>query len=324
MKMWRALLLIFTLLVLPFEAALAQSWPSRPIRLVVPLPAGGAYDYIARLLADRLMPVLGVPIIVENKPGASAQIGTASVAQAPADGYTFLVMSNTHLIAPSLFKGLPYDPIKDFAPVSLIVGTPFVLVVGSQITVQTVEEYIAMARNKPGKLEYGSSGIGSPFHLSAELMKTMAGIDLLHVPYRGTNQLTQALLVGEVASAFVPIGPYMPYIEAGKLRPLAIVGTSRNAILPKLLTIAEAGPLPGYGIDSWLGMLAPAGTPREIIDRMNKAIIALLENKKFAEELLVSKGYEPIISTPEQFLDVMRRDLTMYQKIVRDANIPAQ
>jgi tripartite-type tricarboxylate transporter receptor subunit TctC len=228
------------------------------------------------------------------------------------------------VIAPSLFKALPYDAIKDFESVSLLVGTPFVLVVNPKVPVRTITEYIALAKSSPGKIEYGSSGVGSPFHLAAELLKTMTGTDLLHVPYRGTNQLTQALLVGEVASAFVPIGPYLPYIEAGTMRPIAIVGTSRNSILPSLPTIAEAGPLPGYGLDSWLGMLAPAGTPKEIVARMNKVINALLEDKKFAQTYLISKGYEPIISTPDQLRDVMRRDLALYQAIVRDAKIPAQ
>jgi tripartite-type tricarboxylate transporter receptor subunit TctC len=324
MRRWFTALLIVSLAILSFEPVIAEPWPTRPIRLVVPLPAGGAYDYIARLLANKLAPELGVPIVVENKPGASAQLGTASVAQAPADGYTFLLMANTHVIAPSLFKALPYDAIKDFEPVSLLVGTPFVLVVNPKVPVRTIAEYIALAKSSPGKIEYGSSGIGSPFHLAAELLKTMTGTDLLHVPYRGTNQLTQALLVGEVASGFVPIGPYLPYIEAGKMRPIAIVGTSRNSILPSLPTIAEAGPLPGYGLDSWLGMLAPAGTPKEIVLRMNKAINALLEDNKFTQTYLISKGYEPIISTPDQLRDVMRRDLALYQKIVRDAKIPAQ
>ncbi len=321
MKLWRVFWLLIVASIFPVELASAQVWPNHLIRFVVPLPAGGAYDYIARLLADRLSPALGAPIVVENKPGASAQIGTASVARAPADGYTFLIMANTHVISPSLFSKLPYDPIKDFEPVSLIVGTPFVLVVNPKTPIHSAKEYVALAKEKPGSLEYGSSGIGSPFHLAAELMKSMTGVDLLHVPYRGTAPLIQALLANEVASAFVPIGPFLPYIKADKLRPLALVGTSRSATLPDLPTIAEAVPLPGYGLDSWIGMLAPAGTPRQILDRMNKEIVAIVTNKRFADQRLLPQGYEPVGSTPEHLMQVMKEDLALYAKVVQDAKI---
>lgn len=323
MHIWRPFVFAVVLTAASITSAWAQPWPSQPIKLVVPLPPGGAYDYIARMLADRLLPALGVPVVVENKPGGSAQIGTAFVARAPADGSTFIVVSNTHVILPSLFSSLPYDAIKDFEPIGMIVKTPFVLVVTPKIPAYNVRDYVAIAKARPGSLEYGSSGIGSPFHLAAELMKSMTGIDLLHVPYRGAAPLIQALLAQDIASAFVPIGPFLPHIQEGKLRALAAVDPTRSAILPDLPTIAEALPLPGYGLNSWFGILAPAGTPRAIVDRMNKEIASIVADKRVGEQLL-AQGYEAVGSTPAALEEVMKQDLAMYSKLVRDAKIPAQ
>ena len=312
------------ILSLPLQSAQAETWPSRPIRFIVPLPPGGAYDYIARLLANRLSLALGVPIVVENKPGASAQVGTEYVSRARADGYTFLVNANTHVILPSLFLKLPYDAIKDFEAVSLVVEIPFVLVVNPNVPVHSAKEFITLAENKQGSLEYGSSGIGSPFHLDAELLKLRTGTNILHVPYRGTGPLIQALLAGEVSSAFVPIGPYLQYINTGKLRPLALAGSSRSSLLPGVPTIEEAVPLPGYSMNSWIGVVAPAGTPKQIIERMNAEIVRVVKDEQIIKEQLLPQGYESVGSTSEHFMEVMKRDLAMYAKIVKDANIPPQ
>ncbi len=299
----------------------ADPWPARPIRFVVPLPPGGAYDYIARLLADQLRGSLGVAFVVDNKPGASTQIGSDFVARSAADGYTILMVANTHVILPHLTSKLPYDAIKSFQPVSLVVELPFVLSVVPKVEARTASEFIQLARSKPGAVTYGSTGIGSPFHLHAELLKSATGIDIFHVPYKGTGPLIQALLSEEVSAAFVPVGPYLQYIRAGKLRPLALVGRSRTSLLPDVPTMAEAVRLNGYGLDSWLGVLAPAGTPRPIVDRLSAAISRAVNNPQFAAEKLRAQGYEPVGSTPEQFLEAMKNDFSKYAKIVKDANI---
>lgn len=327
MKLQRASLLLFVAIAaicMPLESTWAQAWPNRPIRFVVPLPPGGAYDYIARLLADRLRPVLGVPLVVDNKVGASSRIGTEAVARATPDGYTILMMANTHVIQPHLVLRLPYDPIKDFEAVSLVVETPFVLTVVPGMPARSAVEFIALARSKPGSIAYGSSGVGSPFHLHAELLKSTTGIDILHVPYKGTGPLIQALLASEVSAAFVPVGPYLQYIRSSRLRPLAIVGSSATSLLPDTPTMAKAVQLPGYGLDSWLGVLAPAGTPRQIVDRLSAEISRIVQDPQFAKEKLLSQGYEPVGSTPERFMEVMKADLVKYAKIVKDARIPPE
>lgn len=324
-----ARLLLALLGALCVHAALAQtgssaaSWPSRPIKLIVPLPPGGAYDFVGRLMAKQLQPVLGVPIVVENKFGAGARIGTAYVARAPADGYTFLLMASTHVILPSMVQKLPYDAIKDFEPVSLIVDTPFILVANPTMPAQNAKEFIALARSKPGSISYGTSGTGSPFHLAGELLKLTADIDMLHVPYRGTGPLMTALLAGEVPAAFVPVGPYMQMLRAGKLRPLAVAAKARTPLLPNVPTVAEAVPLPGFGLDSWVGMAAPAGTPKAIIDRMSAEIRKVLQDPQLKSNLL-AQGYVTVGSTPAELGEVMKEGLATYARIVKDAKIPPE
>jgi len=291
---------------------------------VVPVPPGGAYDYLARLLAERMRISLGVPIIVENKVGAGGRIGTEFVAKAQPDGYTILMVANTHVIQPHLVLNMHYDSIKDFEPVSLVVEAPIVLAVIPSSPAHSVKELISLARAKPGSIAYGSSGIGSPFHLYAELLKSRTGIDMLHVPYKGTAPLIQALFGGEVSTAFVPLGPFLEYFRAGKLRPLAIAGNSRSVLLPDVPTIAEAAQLPGYGLDGWLGVLAPAGTPRQIVDRLSTEISRVMQDRQLTNEMLLPKGYEAVGSTPERLREVMTKDLAAYAKIVKDAKIPPE
>jgi tripartite-type tricarboxylate transporter receptor subunit TctC len=298
----------------------ASTWPSRPIRLIVPLPPGGAYDFVGRMMAEHLRPLLDVPIVVENKFGAGARIGTEFVARAPADGYTFLVMASTHVVLPSMVQKLPYDAIRDFAPVSLMVDTPFVLAVNARMLAQDAREFIALARAKPGALAYGSSGTGSPFHLAGEMLKLMAHVDMLHVAYKGTGPLMNALLGGEVPAAFVPIGPYLPHFRAGKLRPLAVASRAQTSLLPNLPTLAQAVPLPGFGLDSWVGMAAPAGTPRPILDRMNAEIRKVLQDPQVRSTLL-PQGYVPVASTPDELATAMKDGLASYARIVKDAGI---
>jgi tripartite-type tricarboxylate transporter receptor subunit TctC len=323
----RCLLALFAALYIPSAAAQlssgASDWPNRAIRFVVPLPPAGAYDFVARLMASRLQPVFGVPILVENKSGAGARIGTESVARAAPDGYTFLVMASTHTIVPSMVLNLPYDAVKDFEPVSLIVDSPFVLAVSPSMPVKNAQEFVALARSKPGAIEYGTSGVGSPFHLAGELLKMTAGINMLHVPYKGTGPLMAALLGGEVQVGLVPLGPYLPYFRSGKLLPLAVADKQRTPLLPDLPTIAEAVPLPGFGLGSWIGMAAPAGTPKAIVERMSAEIRKVLQDPETRDSLL-SQGYVPVGSTPAELAQVIEEGIATSARIVRDAKIPRE
>ncbi len=310
--------------IMPAGGGFAQAWPNRPIRLVVPLPPGGGSDYLGRLLAERLQSALGQPILVENRVGADGRIGTEYVSKQPADGHTFLIITTNELSAPSMFRKMNYDILNDFAPVSLLAAHPFVLLVPSGFAVNSVNEYIAFARAKPGVLTFASSGVGSFFHLVAELLKSRTGIDMLHVPYRGSGPVTQALLSGEVMSAFAPLGPFLAHIRSGKLRPLAVADSRRASILPDVPTIAEAVPLPGFALITWHGVLAPAGTPKAIVDRLSGEMVRIIRDPQFAKERLLERGLEPVASTPEQLGEKMKADFDMFARIIRDAKIPTE
>ena len=302
----------------------AQSWPSHPIRVVVPLPPGGGSDYIGRTLAEPLRLALGQPILVDNRVGADGRIGTEYVARQPADGYTLLVITTTNAAHPSLFRKLNYDILKDFAPVGMVARTPWGLLVGPGVQAGSPQEFVALARSNPGKITFGSSGIGSPFHLAGEMLKTMAGIDMLHVPYKGSGPITAALLSGELMSAFAPVGAFLQQIRSGKLRALGIVTGYRTPILPDLPTLEEALSLPGFATLSWFGVLAPAGTPKSNVDRLNREIVRIVRDPQFTQERLLKLSYEPFTSTPEEMGEAMKAALALFEKIVRDAKIPAE
>jgi len=311
-------------LIVPAGGTFAQAWPSRPIRFVVPLPPGGGYDYLARVVAEPLQAALGQPIVVENRVGASGMLGAEYVSKQPADGHTFLMISDTHLVHPSLFRKIPYDILKDFTPVSQIAGVPFVLLVTPGVQANSPQEYVALARSRPGEITFGSSGVGSAYHLAAELLKSSVGIDMLHVPYKGTGPVTTALLSGEVMSAIAPIGPMLQHIRSGKLRALGIVNGYRTSILPDLPTFEEALSLPGFAMDTWIGLVGPAGTPKPIVDRMNGELARIVRDPQFSREKLLAQGYEPLGSTPELMGETMKAHLAKYAKIVRDAKVPAE
>lgn len=311
-------------LIVSCGGAFAQAWPSRPIRFVVPLPPGGGTDYVARVVAERLQSALGQPIVIENRAGADGRIGAAYVSKQPADGHTFLIVTTASVAHPSLFRNMPYDIFNDFTPVCMVARVPFALVVTPGLQANSPKEFVALARSRPGEITFGSSGVGSPYHLAAELLKSMAGINMLHVPYRGTGPIGAALLSGEVMSAFAPISPYLSYIRSGKMRALGVVNAGRTPILPELPTLEEALPLPGYSIDSWFGLLAPAGTPKTIVDRLSGEIARIVRDPQFSKEKLLEQGYEPLGSTPEQAGETMRSLFAKYAKIVRDAKIPAE
>jgi tripartite-type tricarboxylate transporter receptor subunit TctC len=315
-------LALSVVLALPAGQSAAQgAWPNRPIRFVVPLPPGGSPDYLSRLLAERLQPVLGQPLVVENKPGAAGNIARDFVAKAPADGYTILMSESAHVMSAAVVAKLPYDPIKDFEPISLVATIPFGLTVNSSMPVHTLTEFIEYAKASPRPLTYGTAGIGSPHHFAVELLRSMTGINVVHVPYKGSAGIIPALLSGEIDFTIAAVNSLLPHFKSGKLRPIAMAGSSRTAILPDVPTIAEAGPLPGYAVDVWLGVMAPAGTPRPIINRLNTEINRVVRDPQFIKERLNTVGLEAVGSTPEHLLEVMKTELAKYAKIAGDARI---
>jgi tripartite-type tricarboxylate transporter receptor subunit TctC len=314
---------LFALHSLAAGEAAAQSgpWPNRPIRFVVPLPPGGSPDYLSRLFAERLQPVLGQPLVVENKPGAGGNIAREFVARQPADGYTILMSESSHVMAAGIGAKLPYDPIKDFEPISLAATIPFGLTVNSSMPVHSLKEFIAYAKASRRALTYGTAGIGSPHHFAVELLRSMTGINVVHVPYKGSAGIIPALLSGEIDFTIAAVNSLLPHFKSGKLRPIAMAGSSRTAILPDVPTIAEAGPLPGYTVDVWLGVMAPAGTPRTIIDRLNGEINRVVRDPQIVKERLNTVGLEAVGTTPEQLLEAMKGDLVKYTKVAREAQI---
>ena len=309
------------LLGMPAGGALAQQWPSHSIRFVVPLPPGGSPDYLSRLLAEHLQPVLGQPLVVENKPGAAGNIARDFVAKSPAAGYTILMSESAHVMSAAVLAKLPYDPIKDFEPISLAATIPFGLTVNSNMPVRSLKEFLEYAKKSPKPLTYGTAGVGSPHHLAVELLRSMTGINVVHVPYKGSAGIIPALLSGEIDFTIAAENSLLPHYRSGKLRPIAIAAPTRTAILPDVPTIAEAGPLPGYAVTVWLGVMAPAGTPRPIIDRLNGEINRIVRDPQLVKERLTPVGLEPVGSTPERLLEVMKAELAMYTKLARDAGI---
>ncbi|HZR68744.1 MAG TPA: tripartite tricarboxylate transporter substrate binding protein [Burkholderiales bacterium] len=301
----------------------AQAWPARPMRIIVPLPPGGSPDYMARLLSEKLQPVLGQPLVVENKPGASGHIARDFVAKAPADGYTLLMTEASHVISAAVGAKLPYDPINDFQPIALIATIPFGLTVNSKTPVHTLREFIDYAKASPRPLTYGTAGVGAPHHFAVELLRAETGIKVTHVPYKGSAGIIPALLSGEIDFTIAAVNSLLPHFKSGKLRPIAMAGSARTSVLPEIPTIAEAGPFPGYSMDVWLGVMAPAGTPRPIVDRLNAEINRIVRDPQIVKERMNTVGLEPLGSTPEKMLEVMTTELAKYRKVARAADIKA-
>jgi tripartite-type tricarboxylate transporter receptor subunit TctC len=303
--------------------AAAQVYPSRPTTIIVPFPAGGATDVLARVLAKGLSDRFGQPVVVDNRPGANGAIGSASVAKARPDGYT-LVMGgiNTHAMNDSLIKPRPYDSAKDFAPITLTALIPIAFVVNPQLPVTTLQELVALARSKPRQLSYGSSGAGGPQHLAMELFKLAAGIDIVHVPYRGGAPQLNDLIGGHILIGSIGLPPALPYIETGKLRALAVTDAKRSAFLPKLATVAESG-FPSFEMSYWLGLMAPAGTPRDIIDRLATETVAVLTTRD-TRESLARQGAEVVTSTPDEFKKLVENDIEKWSKVIQDTGITAE
>jgi tripartite-type tricarboxylate transporter receptor subunit TctC len=302
------------------SASSGQSYPSRPIRLIVPFAAGGGNDNVARLVGKRLGESLGQPIVVDNHPGAGGVLGAEAAAKSAPDGYTlFLGGVGSHALNPNLMKNLPYDPIRDFAPVELIASAPLVLVVHPSVPARDIAAFIAYARKSPGKLNFASNGNGSSSQLAAVMFDSMAGVDMVHVPYKGLSPALTDLLSGEVQVMFSSVVAIVPHIKAGKVRALAVTGRKRLGLLPELPTIAESG-LPGYEASSWYGILAPAGTPSDIVAKLNAEISKALERPEVRASLL-AEGAEPVGGTPEAFAAHIRAEKERLGKLIRDANI---
>ncbi len=298
----------------------AQTYPSKTIRMVVPFPPGGTTDILGRVAAQKLGEALGQQVVVDNRPGAGGNIGTEAVAKSAPDGYTLLTdPGSTLTINPSLFAKLPFDPLKDFAPVSILAAVPNLLVVHPSLPVRSVKELIALAKSKPGQLNYASTGAGQSTHLSMELFKTMARVDMTHVPYKGSAPAVTDLLGGHVLLMFDNMPSALPHVKAGKLRGIAVSTAKRSPVTPDIPTVAESG-LPGFEVSVWFGVLAPAGTPREITERLNGILVKALHSADVRERLS-AQGAEPIGNSAAEFTAVMKRDLAKWAKVVKDANI---
>jgi tripartite-type tricarboxylate transporter receptor subunit TctC len=296
--------------------ASAQGYPTRTIRLVVPFPAGGTTDILAREVAQKLTEVLGQAVVVDNRPGAAGNIGSDLVAKSAPDGYTLLMGTvGTHAINPSLYSKMPYDHVKDFAPVVLVAGVPNVLVVNPALPVNSVSDLIKLAKDKPGQINFASSGSGTSIHLSGELFKTMAGVDMTHVPYKGSSPALTDLIGGQVQIMFDNLPSALPQIKGGRLRAIAVTSLKRAPVLPDIPTINESG-LPGFEASSWFGVLAPAGTPAAVVARINTEVNKWLQSAD-AREKLLGQGAEAAGGSPERFANHIRAESEKWAKVVK-------
>ncbi len=310
--------------LLAASAAVAQAsdtdWPQRPIRLIVPFPAGASTDIIARIVGQKLSQGLGQQIVIENRAGASGNIGADAIAKAAADGYTIgLATASTHAVAASLNPNLPYDPIKDFAPVTMLGSQPYVLVVHPALPARNLAELIALARAKPGTLNYGSAGVASVAHLATALFATMAGIDITHVPYKSSAQSVTDMITGRLDMQFATIAPSLPNIQAGQLRALATSGKTRVAVLPGVPTVAEAG-IAGYEAALWVAVVAPAATPTTIVARLNRTVNDIL-NSADGTEALIAQGMTAEAGAPEAVTQRIRDDIAKWRDVAAKAGI---
>jgi len=310
-----------TALAFGFAASLAaaQSWPAKPVTLIVPFPPGGSSDALARSITTPLSQVLGQPVVVESKPGAGATVGADYVAKAKADGYTLLMGAVHHTIATSVYKKLPYDFEKSFAPITTVALVPNVLVVNAKSPATDVKSLVALAKASPGKLSYGSNGNGTVQHLIGTQFSSTAGVDLLHVPYKGSAPLTTDLLGGQVDMSFDTLTPLVQHIKAGKLRALAVTTVKRSSTLPDVPTLAEAG-MKDFNQGTWFGILAPAATPKEVVAKLNAEMVKIIQSPEFKKRM-EEIGAEPVGDTPAQMAAQIKDDTAKYAKLVKDAKV---
>lgn len=313
---------VFSASSLCFASALpAQPYPSKPVRLVVPYAPGGGTDVFARLLSQKLSEILRYQVVVENRSGANGIIGSEIVATAPPDGYTLLITTNALTVNPSLYQKIPYDTVKDLAPITIGATTFNLLAVHRSLPVRTIRELIALAKAKPGQLSFASGGAGQPSHLAGELFKLMAGVNIVHIPYKGTGASIADLLSGEVPLTFSSIPSLQSYVKAGRLRALGVSGAKRVSILPDVPPIAET--LTGFDVSLWYGILAPAGTPTGIVNKLRSEIVKALASPE-VKARLSDLAYEAGGDTPEEFGAMIKRDLAKWARVIKEADIRVQ
>jgi len=310
----------FVLCLLAAPAA-AQEYPTHPVRIIVPSPPAGGTDIVGRVLAEHFTKAFGQQFFVENKPGAGNLIGIEAAARSAPDGYTLLMAPSTIVLNAVLYKKVPFDPVKDFAPITLTATAPNILIVNPSVPAKTTAELIALAKQKPGTLNYGTPGIGTSPHLCMELMKYMAGIDIQHVPYRGTAAVVTDVMSGQIAVAFATALTAKPQVDAGRVRALAVSGPRRVEAMPNVPPVGEA--VPGYEAMQWYGLLAPAGTPNRVIERLNAEAKKALVSQEMKQRL-AADGAEPLSSTPAEFAAFIRRELDKWSKVVDVAKIERQ
>jgi tripartite-type tricarboxylate transporter receptor subunit TctC len=294
----------------------AAKWPEKPIRMIVPFPPSAGLDVVSRFVAATLTDQVGQNVVVDNRPGAGGTIGAELAAKSPPDGYTLLMISTSHAFNVSLYKKLPYDMVRDFAPVTLIAAAPNILVVNQSVPAVSVKEFVALARAKPRELNFTSAGVGTSSHLAGELFRYMARVELVHVPYKGSGAALTGLLGGEVQAAFFSIPSTLPHMKSGKLRLLGIGSVRRSAMLPDVPTIAEAG-VPDYDATTWYGALAPARTPQAVVERLNREIVRALQSPGMRERLR-AQGAEPRASTPAEFAAYLKAEITKYARVAKE------
>jgi tripartite-type tricarboxylate transporter receptor subunit TctC len=303
-------------------ASPAQDYPTRPVRMVVPFSPGGSTDTLARIVGQKLTERSGQPVIIENRAGAGGHIGAEQVAKSAPDGYTLLLGGVPHAISASLYSKLPYDMARDLTAVAEVASFPSAIVLHPSLPANSVKELIALARTRPGRLSFGSAGIGSPNHLSLELFQAMAGVNMVHVPYKGSGQLVGDLLAGQVQLASMGLPVAVPHVQSGKLRAIAVTGAARSPLLPEVPTVSEAG-LPGFEVTSWYGVFGPAGLPADIVAKLNSEIGSAVTAPE-VKERLATLGAEPSVKAPDQFARYVRQEITKWAKVVKDSGAKAE
>ena len=302
-------------------ASAQDAYPSRPVKFILPFPPGGGTDILGRVIAERLSASLGQPVVTENRGGAGGNVGAEAAAHSAPDGYTIVLVAPSLAISKTLYSKLNYDPVKDFAPISLVATVPNVMITNPAVEAKNLQEFIALARSRPGAMNYGSGGAGTSNHLAGELFNIVTGARLVHVPYKGVNLAMQGVLAGEIQLVFIGIPAALPHIKAGKLRALALVAPQRSPALPEVPTAAEAG-LKDFEVTTWYGVLAPAGTPRPIVTRLNAELVKIMRTPD-VKDRLAGMATDPLTSTPEEFAAYLKQEIEKWGDVVRKANLKA-